>query len=36
MAQDAGASRGVLGKKAKLLLTAEGSASHLKHAKNLL
>ena len=35
MAQDPGVSRGVLGKRAKLLLTAEDSASRLKHAKSL-
>ena len=35
MAQDPGASRGVLGRRAKLLLTAEDSASRLKHAKSL-
>ena len=35
MAQDPGASRGVLGRRAKLLLTVEDSASRLKHAKSL-
>ena len=35
MAQDPEASRGVLGRRTKLLLTAEDSASHLKHAKSL-
>ena len=35
MAQDLGESRDVLGRRAKLLLTAEDSASSLKHAKSL-